>query len=159
MMTTLSSQALPAQAGALFEQSLLSGFAALAVPPNATGTRIKQTSLPTFPHPLETFELRADFPGATVLTTFGQSAVDPTLFFSEMALHNPRQPTLFLRDYLASRHDFRLDSLRFQTTAMSLEQGIDQIAKVWLSLLDLELCPVLEGRAWYTAPFDWGDHK
>lgn len=143
----------------LFEQELTSGLRTLALPPTATSTRLKHTSLPTFAAPVETFELSADFPGAVCVMTFGQSVVDATLFFSEVELHRDGQPTLFLRDYWASRHDPRLGLLRFKVTETSLEQGIALIVNTLLDTLDQELKPLLEGKTWMTAPLDWGDHK
>lgn len=158
-MEQLSQQAIRAKGYKVFEQLLRGKLAALAGPSHTTSTRIKQTALPTFANPVETFELEAGFPGATLLATFGQSIVDSTLFFSELELRHPSKPTLFVRDYLASRQDPKLNALRFHTTEIDLEQGIATIVEAWGGLLDQELRTVLEGRAWVTAPFDWGEEK
>lgn len=143
----------------LFEQQLTSGLATLSLPPSAISSRLKYTNLPTFPDPVEAFELSAEFPGATCVMSFGQSVVDATLFFSEVELHRAGQPTLFLRDYWASRHDPRLALLRFKITETTLDQGIALIVNTLLDTLDQELRPLLDGGAWVTAPFDWGDYK
>jgi hypothetical protein len=135
------------------------GLAALTLPPRAITKRIKHLTLPTFTAPIEQLELTASFPGAACVISFGESVIDPALFYAEVEFRRAGQPTLFLRDYLANRHDPRLDVLRFKTTDIPLAQGIAAITAALASLLDHELLPMMEGRVWLTAPFDWGDLK
>jgi hypothetical protein len=156
-----SSDIVSSRAGsyALFEHQIRAGFTSLTLQPDQIATRIKHMNLPTFDRPVEMFEVSANFPGATCLISFGESVVDADIFFTAVEFERFGQPTLFLKDYLASRKDPRQEFLRFRKSEHTLELGILSFVEMLTALLNNELRPLLEGRTWLIAPFDWGDYK
>jgi len=143
----------------LFESKIRDGFKSLIVQAESITASIKYSNLPKFDKPVEELELEVIFPGAVCLINFGQSEVEPDLFFSRVKFERLGQPTLFLKHYLSNRKDQRQVFMRFSDTELSLEQGISRIVDVLVAIFNDELRPLLEGLAWFTAPFDWGDYK
>ena len=143
----------------LFETQLRDALLSLKLPPDVVVTTVNQVDLPTFQNPVEQYQVETKFHGATCLITFGESAVEPGLYYSAVELQRVGEPTLFLKDYLASRKDPRMHSLRFRTSEHSIEAGIGRIVQIIAELFNSELLPLLEGRKWLTAPLDWGGLK
>lgn len=144
---------------ALFESLLRDAFLSFKLPPDLVVTTVNQFALPTLQNPVEQCQVETKFPGATCLITFGESAVEPGLYYSAVELQRIGEPILFLKDYLASRKDPRLHLFRFRTSEHDIEVGIRRIVETITELFNSELLPLLEGRKWLTAPLDWEDLK
>jgi hypothetical protein len=143
----------------LFESTMRTGIQSMTVQPESIVSGIKHSKLPPLTEPIEKFELEIAFPGATCIIYFMQSGIYKDLFFTIAYFEKSKYPTLFLDNFLASRKDDRQSSLSFKTSECTLEQGISRIVDVLVSLFNNELLPLLEGKTWFTAPFDWGDYK
>lgn len=144
---------------ALFESTMRNGIQSLTVQPESIVSCIKYIELPPLTEPIEEFELEITFPGATCLIQFMQSGIYKDLFFTIAYFQRSKHPTLFLDNFLANRKDERQSFLSFKISECTIEQGISRIVNVLVSLFNNELLPLLEGKTWFTAPFDWGDYK
>jgi hypothetical protein len=128
-------------------------------PSTQESAHIQLTPLPGFDKPVESLMVGVRFAGALCLFNFGQSAVDPDLYFLDVELQRPQQSSLFLKDYVAHHRLHGPEQFRFRLSEHALEAGISKLLDTVRALLNVQLRPVLEGGAWVTAPVDWGDYK
>lgn len=158
-MTAHSAPPVSRQEYAEFLTQLSSMLKTVLVPATQVGELIKLTTLPGIENPVESLQVSVQFTGALCLFNFGQSAVVPDLYFLDVELQRPKQPALFLKDYVAQHRLPGADKFRFRLLDQSLAAGIQGQLDMVRTLLNVNLRSVLEGGPWVTAPVDWGDYK